>query len=91
MEENYLVWAIVLYSVQSSEFDDDSVDPLMKKYVIAYNEQDEEGKVVSALDIYKFIVKNIEGEGEGTELVPINSATAALQQANDRKRLKDLK
>ena len=63
----------------------------MKKYVIAYNQQDEEGKEVSALDIYKFVVKDSEVEGEGTELVPINSATGALQQANDSKRLKDLK
>ena len=91
VEENYFVWAIVLYPVQLSQSDDDSVDPLMKKYVIAYNQQDEEGKVVSALDIYKFVVKDSEVEGEGTELVPINTATAALQQANDSKRLKDLK
>ena len=63
----------------------------MKKYVIAYNQQDEEGKEVSTLDIYKFVVKDSEVEGEGTELVPINSATGALRQANDSKRLKDLK
>ena len=87
MVENYFVWAIVLYPVQSSQFD----DPIMKKYVVAYNQQDEEGKVVSALDIYKFVVKDTEVEGEGTELVPINSATAALQQAKDSKRLRDLK
>ena len=91
VEENYLVWAIVLYPVQLSQPDDNSVDPLMKKYVIAYNQQDEEGTVVSALDIYKFVVKDSEVEGEGTELVLIDSATAALQQANDSKRLKDLK
>ena len=89
--ENYFVWAIVLYPVQLLHSDDNSVDPLMKKYVIAYNQQDEEGKVVSALDIYKFVVKDSEVEGEGTELVRINAATAALQQANDSKRLKDLK
>ena len=47
--------------------------------------------MVSALDIYKFVDKDTEVEGEGTELVPINSATAALQQANDCKRLRDLK
>ena len=88
VEENYFVWAIVLYPVQSSQSDD---DPIMKKYVIAYNKQDEEGKAVSALDIYKFVVKDTEVEGKGTELVPINSATAALQQAKDSKRLKDLK
>ena len=91
VEENYLVWAIVLYPVQLLHSDDNSIDPLMKKYVIAYNQQDEEGKEVSALDIYKFVVKDSEVEGEGTELVPINSATATLQQANDSKRLKDLK
>ena len=88
VEENYFVWAIVLYPVQSSQSDD---DPIMKKYVIAYNKQDEEGKAVSALDIYKFVVKDTEVEGKGTELVPINTATAALQQAKDSKRLKDLK
>ena len=86
--ENYFVWAIVLYPVQVSQSDD---DPIMKKYVIAYNQQDEEGEVVSALDIYKFVDKDTEVEGEGTELVPINSATAALQQAKDSKRLRDLK
>ena len=88
IEENFFVWAIVLYPVKSSQSDDDAI---MKKYVIAYNQQDEEGKVVSALDIYKFVVKDSEVEGEGIELVPINTATAALQQANDSKRLKDLK
>ena len=87
VEENYFVWAIVLYPVQSSQFD----DPIMKKYVIAYNQQDEGGKVVSALDIYKFVVKDTEVEGEGTEFFPINSVTAALQQAKDSKRLRDLK
>ena len=34
VEENYFVWAIVLYPVESSQSDD---DPIMKKYVIAYN------------------------------------------------------
>ena len=85
--ENHFVWAMVLYPVQSLQSD----DPIMKKYVIDYNQQDEEGNVVSALDIYKFVVKDSEFEGEGTELVPIDSATAALQQANDSKRLRDLK
>ena len=84
--ENYFVWAIVLYPVQISQCD----DPIMKKYVIAYNQQDEV-KVVSALDIYKFVTKDIEVEQDWTKLVPINSATAALQQVNDTKRLKDLK
>ena len=85
--ENHFVWAMVLYPVQSLQSD----DPIMKKYVIDYNQQDEEGKVVSALDIYKFVVKDSEFEGEGTELVPIDSATAALQQGNVFKRLRDLK
>ena len=87
VETNCFVWAIVLYPAQISQSD----DPIMKKYVITFNSQDEEGKVVSALDIYKFVDKDTEFEGEGTELVPINSATAALQQAKDSKRLKDLK
>ena len=39
VEENYFVWAMVLYPVQSLQSD----DPIMKKYVIAYNQQDEEG------------------------------------------------
>ena len=84
--DTYFIWAIVLYPVQISQSD----DPIMKKYVIAYNQQDEV-KVVSALDIYKFVTKDIEIEGGQTKLAPINTATAALQQANDGKRLKDLK
>ena len=92
ISEQDFVWAIVLYPVQEDVTEETTSD-LITKYKILFNEHDHEGKVVSWLDLYKFISNVPEEEAEGQELVLAveNNSSALVRQAGDSIRLTELK
>ena len=86
-EENF-VWAIVLYPVQ--EQNGAVPEPIMKRYLIQYNEQNDEGKTVPAVDLYKFITI-VTAEGQELVLVDDTNSNTIVTQPCDSQKLKEMK
>ena len=57
--EDRYIWAIVLHPINDA---DTEKNPLMRRYRILITEEDEEGIVVSVLDLFKLITKHSEAK-----------------------------
>ena len=84
------IWAIVLHPINDA---DTEKNPLMRRYRILITEEDEEGIVVSVLDLFKLITKHSEAKTNEQALVPTDSESGAteLRQIRDSYTLKELK
>ena len=92
--EDYYIWAIVLHPINDA---DTEKNPLMRRYRILITEEDEEGIVVSVLDLFKLITKHSEAKTDEQALVQAlvptdcESGATELRQIRDSCTLKELK
>ena len=102
IREGMVIFAQVVHPIRPADTSDEPVSPIFIKYKIFVSRDDEEGREVKAIEIFKFtmgkepsqpsIANNecrdmVPYEGEGDDLPPDSGIPPHLQQARDKIRV----
>ena len=93
VSEHNFVWAYILYPEDCLGTTEANLENATKKYRIFINKDDENGKVVSALDLYKIIPEDMVKLSESKELVPVEETrqTTGMRKAREALSVKEMK